>query len=328
MATGHTSHGLNHHYGHWVKSQVSDEEFESFSNHRMLTEPRFGGNACDWDTPLRYHNSVWTADRTIDFLEEQDGAQPFLLAVGFQDPHHPHCVPTEFQNRVKAEDVPTPDWTEGELDDKPAHYRMAREGCLNKSDIRGQFVVAGQGIDFDYREVCKEAARLGRAYYYAMVRFIDREMGRILESLDRTGLAENTLVFFTTDHGELLGDHGLWCKGPFHYEQIVRAPMIVRWPAGFAGAVASTDFSVRRTSFPRHWLPRASTRGTKWTEWTRCLCSGASRLPFETARLSNAWTTPAASASRRSSPRTANSPGTAASRTASFMTSEMTQEKK
>ena len=55
-------------------------------------------------------------------------------------------------------------------------------------------------------------------------------MGRILECLDAHGLRDNTLVLFTTDHGELLGDHGLWMKGPFHYEQLVRVPTLMRYP--------------------------------------------------------------------------------------------------
>jgi uncharacterized sulfatase len=68
-----------------------------------------------------------------------------------------------------------------------------------------------------------------------MVKLIDEQMGRILDCLDRLGLAEDTLIIFTTDHGELLGDHGLWMKGPFHYEELVRIPMLVRWPQGLPG---------------------------------------------------------------------------------------------
>ena len=78
-------------------------------------------------------------------------------------------------------------------------------------------------------------ACLGRAYYHSMVRLIDQQMGRILDCLEERGLAENTLVIFTTDHGELLGDHGLWMKGPFHYEELVRIPMLLCWPKGIPG---------------------------------------------------------------------------------------------
>ena len=230
LALGHATYGVRGHYGEWVRSQVSEETFERYGKATRLSERGFGGEAYDWEIPLKHHNSVWTADRTIDFLTNRDTADPFLLAVGFQDPHHPHCVPTEFEDRVNPADVPLPDFVEGELDDKPPHFLEARCGQLEKSEVRGKFPFAGQGGGADYRNVSEPDARLGRAYYYNMVKLIDQQMGRILECLDTQGLAENTLVLFTTDHGELLGDHGIWMKGPFHYEQLVRVPTLLRFP--------------------------------------------------------------------------------------------------
>ncbi len=231
LALGHATYGIAGHYGEWVKTQVTEETFESYSKARRLSQTGFGGGAHDWDIPLKYHNSVWTADRTIDFLKKHDADQPFLLAVGFQDPHHPHCVPTEFEERVDPNEVPLPDYVEGELEDKPPHFMAARCGELSKLETRGKFAMAGQGGGADFRKVSEKDARLGRAYYYNMVKIIDQQIGRIMECLDTYGLCENTLVLFTTDHGELLGDHGLWMKGPFHYEQLVRVPTIIRYPA-------------------------------------------------------------------------------------------------
>jgi uncharacterized sulfatase len=119
---------------------------------------------------------------------------------------------------------------EGELNDKPTHFREAREGLLEQSKVRGKFSIAGQGAGADFRKVSEKDARLGRAYYYTLVKLIDQQLGRILDCLDQTNQANNTLIIFTTDHGELLGDHGLWMKGPFHYEQIIRIPLLMRWP--------------------------------------------------------------------------------------------------
>lgn len=230
LALGHATYGIAGHYGEWVKTQVSEETFESYSKARRLSQTGFGGGAHDWDIPLKYHNSVWTADRTIDFIENHNNDQPFLLAIGFQDPHHPHCVPTEFKERVDPNNVTLPDYIEGELEDKPPHFMAARCGELSKLETRGKFAMAGQGGGADFRKVSEEDARLGHAYYYNMVKIIDQQMGRIMECLDTAGLCENTLVLFTTDHGELLGDHGLWMKGPFHYEQLVKVPTIIRYP--------------------------------------------------------------------------------------------------
>jgi arylsulfatase A-like enzyme len=235
LALGHTTYGLRGHYGAWVRSQVSESEFLSYEKAAMVSSVYFGGEAYDWDMPLRFHNSVWTADRAIEFMRGHERSQPFFLSLGFQDPHHPHCVPLEFTDRVKVEDIPSPDFQEGELDDKPPHFALARRGELETSAFRGEYPVAGQGPGADFRSPSIADVRLGRAYYYNMVQLMDRQIGRILDYLDEAGLAENTLVIFTSDHGELLGDHGLWMKGPFHYEQIVRIPLLLRWPQGFAG---------------------------------------------------------------------------------------------
>ena len=232
LALGHTTWGLGGHYGAWVRAQVSDEEFLSFHRSRRHGELDFGGNAYDWDIPLRLHNSVWTADRTVEFLRRHDRARPFLLAVGFQDPHHPHAVPVELQDRVDPQGVPLPRYTEGELEDKPPHFALARRGRLEGSEHRGDYWVAGQGAGADYAQVSQQEARLGRAYYYTMVKLIDQQVGRILDCLEEQGLTHDTLVIFTSDHGELLGDHGLWMKGPFHYEELVRIPLLLRWPNG------------------------------------------------------------------------------------------------
>jgi arylsulfatase A-like enzyme len=68
------------------------------------------------------------------------------------------------------------------------------------------------------------------ACYYGMISLIDHEVGRILDALDRLGIADQTLVVYTTDHGHFLGQHGLIAKGAFHYEDMLRIPMLVRYP--------------------------------------------------------------------------------------------------
>ena len=253
------------HYGDWVRSQIGPERIEALHEVVCRSETKFGGEAYDWPLPVKYHHSTWVADRTVDFLERYDDTRPFMLAVGFPDPHHPHAVPTDFAGKVDPRQVPLPDWDQGELDDKPPHFLEARLGTLEQSAMRGEYPIAGQGFGIKkwsedsqarrqgvgdagkeghdpagYGAVSEADARRGRAYYYTLVRLIDQQMGRILDCLERTGLAENTLVIFTTDHGELLGDHGLWCKGPFHYDELVRVPLLMRWPRGFAGGQTIT----------------------------------------------------------------------------------------
>jgi arylsulfatase A-like enzyme len=241
LAQGHATYGMNGHYGAWVREQAGAAAVERWGKATNLCEASFGGNAFDWDIPVEYHNSTWTADRAIAFLRGHATDRPFMLAVGFQDPHHPHCVPVDQRDRVSPEDVPLPAFVAGELDDKPPHFLEAREGRLEASAMRGEYPVAGQGAGCDYRAVSERDARMGRAYYHSMVKLIDAQLGRVLSALDDRGLANDTLIVFTSDHGELLGDHGLWMKGPFHYEQLIRVPAICRWPAGFGGGRASSS---------------------------------------------------------------------------------------
>ena len=72
-----------------------------------------------------------------------------------------------------------------------------------------------------------------KARYYAMIELIDHNVGRLLEALERTGQREHTLIVFTSDHGETLGDHGLLLKGCRFYEGLVRVPLIWSWPGRF-----------------------------------------------------------------------------------------------
>lgn len=226
ICMGHTKGGISGHYGAWVKSQVSAEDFTRYEDAQRIGDYWFGCSAFDWDLPIELHNSVWTATRAIDYLENRDPSKPFLLALGFQDPHHTHCVPRDYMDRVDPEAVHLPDFVEGELDDKPPHFTEMRTGPFS---------------GFDFRKVSDSDARLGRAYYYSLVKLIDNEMGRVLEALDRLELSENTLIVFTTDHGELLGDHGMWMKGPFHYESLVNIPLILRWPKGIPAGGRETS---------------------------------------------------------------------------------------
>ena len=100
-------------------------------------------------------------------------------------------------------------------------------------------------VDLDVQERLREAffqrpaktpgadEQLDRASYYGMIEMIDEQIGRLLEALEETGQRENTLVIFTSDHGEMLGDHGLTSKGCRFYEGAVRVPLIMSWPARF-----------------------------------------------------------------------------------------------
>jgi len=98
--------------------------------------------------------------------------------------------------------------------------------------------------------------RRSTAAYYGMISLIDQEIGRILDYIDQAGIADNTLIVFTTDHGHLIGQHGLIAKGAFHYEDLLRVPMLVRYP-GHVPAGQVSDAIQSLVDYPQSFLAAA-----------------------------------------------------------------------
>jgi arylsulfatase len=130
--------------------------------------------------------------------------------------------------------VPPPRRREGELDRLPPHFRLQYETALVTQGNNGQPMRATE----PYRAECA-------AHYYGLIEMVDQQVGRVLDALRRNGLEENTVVIFTADHGEALGDHGMWGKGPYHYDGVIRVPLLVRLPGSaatsHAGVVSLLD---------------------------------------------------------------------------------------
>ncbi|WP_197519561.1 sulfatase-like hydrolase/transferase [Pseudonocardia sp. HH130630-07] len=168
--------------------------------------------------PTQAHYSRWVADEAIEFLTTgRRGDRPFLLIANFFDPHHGFGAPPEYRERYDAAALPPPVTTDDEPDTRPTLFAEAS---------RRSYAGHARG----WAEYTDDELADARAEYYAMVTLVDDEVGRILDRLDAEGLAEDTVVVFTSDHGEMLGDHRLMLKGPFHYDCAVRVPLIVRRP--------------------------------------------------------------------------------------------------
>ena len=138
--------------------------------------------------------------------------QPWALCVGFIAPHDPWIVPEPYFSMYYP-DVEMPNLPDGHLENLPDAARILRE----------RHRMAGPFTD--------EQIRKTRAAYCGMVTRVDEQIGRLLESLDAHGLADNTVVIHTSDHGEMLGEHGLWRKSNF-YDQSARVPLQIRLPNG------------------------------------------------------------------------------------------------
>ena len=129
----------------------------------------------------------------------------------------------------------------GELDRMPPHHRLTQEKSPDYSAWR-ETPFGNHG--FHTHLVDREKLKKNMAIYYGMVSFMDQQIGRILKRLDELGIADNTLVIFSTDHGHYLGHHGLTAKGAFHYEDLLR-PAVHRACRG-ATARGTTSDSLQR----------------------------------------------------------------------------------
>jgi arylsulfatase len=159
--------------------------------------------------PEELHPTRWTADVAVRFLKEYRGPGPFFCKVSFARPHSPYDPPERFMKMYENADVPAAaigDW---------AARNDVKVDPANFSPWRGNFG--------------PEQVRRSRRAYYGSVSFIDEQIGRILDVLRERGLLENTLILFTADHGDMLGDHYLWRK-TYAYEGSARIPMLIRWP--------------------------------------------------------------------------------------------------
>lgn len=184
----------------------------------LYAEARDGDGSFD-DMPTEAHYSHWVAEEAISYLtEDRERDRPFFAWINFYDPHHEFVAPQEYLNRFDRDALPAPLGSPADLADRPAVLTEA-----SKESYAGH-LPGFQDYDADgIREIVHN--------YYAMVSLVDDEVGRILAALEDVGLAGDTLVVFTSDHGENLGDHGLLLKGPMFYEGAVRVPLLMRWPA-------------------------------------------------------------------------------------------------
>ncbi len=160
-------------------------------------------------------NDAKTATRAIELLEKHKD-KPFFLAVGFAKPHSPLVAPKKYFELYDPAKIPLP----ADFAAKPTVATGVPETALTRN-----------GDLFINREATKEQAREMTAAYYACISFIDAELGRVLESLDRLKLRDNTVIVFFGDHGYHLGEKGKWSKHGSLYEPVARVPLIVAAPS-------------------------------------------------------------------------------------------------
>lgn len=166
--------------------------------------------------PDEFHGSKWVADETIQWLEENE-EQPFMVMCGFIQPHPPWNIPKEWDELYNDKVIPK---------------------AIEKSRLPFENSEKGQWFGDEDTEEQKEKIR--KAYYTA-VSMVDKNVGRIINYLKETGKYEDTLIIYTSDHGEMLQDKGYYSK-ELPYDSAVRVPLIVKYPKTYNKKGMREDF--------------------------------------------------------------------------------------
>jgi arylsulfatase A-like enzyme len=226
-----------------------------------------------WPIPEEYHYNTWIAERTNALLEEyRKNEEHFFLWASFFDPHPDYLVPEPWDSMYDPNQLTLPSLVPGEHDKNPPHFRMTQE----QNPDFGPWKETGYGIHgyASHAKFTEAEQRRNMATYYGMVSMMDKYIGKILDRLDELGLAEDTIIVFTTDHGHLFGHHGLHFKGGFHYEDLIKLPFIVRYPGIVPAGQTSdalqslVDLAPTFLSFAGIPLPTTMTGVDQSTVWT------------------------------------------------------------
>lgn len=228
LVIGHTSepHACGMHYGAWLR-----EKGIPMGQHFDIHDYNAHGT---WNLPEEAHGTYWVAEETIQAINHaQELDKLFFAWASFQDPHNPYVVPEPWDKLYDPVEIPDLSVPEESTEGKPPFYESLQEGDFYGDDPELQENNIG---DCKIRpELNERNIKEVHAAYLGMVSLMDQGIGKIIQHLKDTGIYENTLIVFTSDHGDYLGEHQLWGKGLPAYEDIQRIPFIVRYPGCTSG---------------------------------------------------------------------------------------------
>lgn len=257
LTSGHATQPLAH-YGKWYHEHGGSDDA---SKSRKTAE----FDSCPVTMiPEELHDSIFVGERSAAYIKEHaDGENPFFLVASFPDPHHPFNPPYETACRYTDAPVKIPVNEHDMLLNRPEHYRQHKQGIWHRAGVIRELesmdenqriqvrknlemvkefmdeeilkglglLTGGSSVNDQVALSINERDRNQRIRNsYAMIELIDKGVGRILSALDEAGILEDTVIVVTSDHGELMGDHGLWYKGPFYYDGLIKTPLIINAP--------------------------------------------------------------------------------------------------
>jgi len=175
--------------------------------------------------PVEASRPAWLCNEAIGLIDRyrSEGGRPFFLRLDFHGPHFPNVIPEPYFSMYPPQDIEPWANAHDDLADKPAIHR-----------IKQQHWRTDRMSWADWQPLLSA--------YFGETTLIDAQVGRVLDHLDRTGLARDTLVIWTTDHGDTAGSHGICNKDYTMYEEIYAVPLLVRWPGVIAPGSVSGDY--------------------------------------------------------------------------------------
>ena len=220
LAAGHGDL-VEGHYARWLAERHPDPDALRGAANALPGEERAAPQAWRTAMPEELYPTRYVEERTILRLREfaRDGDTPFFLWASFTDPHHPFTPPGRYWSLYHPDEVglPASFARAGTTDWSAKLMRDRREGLARLS--------ATAAVAVDEAEL-----RAAIALTYGMIAMVDDAVGSILATLRNLGLEEDTIVIFLSDHGDLMGEFGLLFKGPYHYQALIRTPLI--WADG------------------------------------------------------------------------------------------------
>ncbi|RAX43785.1 sulfatase [Arthrobacter sp. AQ5-06] len=209
------------HYVHWARERGVDPVAVGGPEHAAET---YGG----WDqvyqtaVPAELHPTSYVSEKAIEHLKDASGQdQPFFMFVSFPDPHHPFSPPEGYGDLYDPDELELPVGFNQDHSKSPAHVRRMIE---HRGEPDPDPTMTWAATEDQYRHAA--------AAQYGLITLMDEHIGRILAELDEQGLAEDTIIVFTSDHGDLFGDHGLMLKHFSHYRAVTNVPLLIHLPGG------------------------------------------------------------------------------------------------
>ena len=253
--------GKMHWYPQWNKRGLdvllSDESGRKYSENYMTDYRKWfalhaGGKNPDitgigWNDhgaslyklPEELHPTTWTGETAVEMINNYEGDKPMYLKVSFARPHSPYDPPKRFYDMYA--NLPEPS--------APAMGDWIPEEWKSKTNPKEDRQAAIGNFGDEY-------AKNSRRYYYASVTFVDEQLGHVIDALKKKGMYDNAIIFFVSDHGDMMGDHCMWRK-TYAYEGSTHVPFIVKLPKGIKSCYAKGEKIMDKVVELRDVLPTA-----------------------------------------------------------------------